>query len=124
MSKTVEDVEMLFAIVSVLKKKRGSREVVMCQNGVARSSTFIRLERKCGDIVQMVDFHTVVNGNRYYREKESHGWLGEIQDCNEKLWNMKWEACRKYGYKVSGLYEMDIYGHEMLLKKIEQEEWR
>lgn len=89
----------------------------------AKSSTFYRLEKAIGDgYTSIVDFHTVVNGNTYYKEHEKLpsgrlGWIGNIKMCSKESGNKYYKRLKSIGYKLTGIYEMDIFGHETLKER-------
>ena len=83
-----------------------------------KSSTFYRIEKPIGDGYKSVyEFHTVVNGNMYYREYEErpdgrNGFLGESHKTTKEAGNRIYKRLIAEGYKFTGVYEMDIFGYK------------
>ena len=89
----------------------------------ARSSTFYRLEKNIGNgYVSVYEFHTVVNGNKYIAKHEEfdggrRGWIGRNQPVTKEYGNKKYKDLLAIGYRFTGKYEMDIFGHKEPLSK-------
>ena len=96
--------------------------VIMAGTGNRRSSTFYRLEKQRDGYVAVCEFHTVVNGNKYYIEHEENesgsGWQGEARYINTvEYGNKVYKRYKDRGYKFAGVYEMDIFGYKKLLSE-------
>ena len=89
-----------------------------------KSSTFYRLERDIGDgYKSVIEFHTVVNGNMYYKrhEERTDGGLGWIDSKTHYVrykedGNKEYKRFKSKGYTFAGIYEMDIYGHKTKIR--------
>lgn len=87
-----------------------------------KSSTFYRIEKNIGDGYKSVyEFHTVVNGNMYYREHEerpdgSNGFLGENVKTDKEHGNRLYKRLLADGYRFVGIGEMDICGYKTMIK--------
>lgn len=87
-----------------------------------KSSTFYKIEKDIGDGWKRVyEFHTVVNGNMYYRDYEvrpdgSNGYLGVNQKTTKENGNRLYKELLADGFKFVGIGEMDIYGSKTMIK--------
>lgn len=85
-----------------------------------KSSDFVRLEKKCGDIVFVYEFHTVSHdGGKWFvyhvdsfEEWEGHSRLHKNKKCTRESGNRLYTELKAKGYKYAGKYEMDIFGHK------------
>ena len=81
-----------------------------------KSSECYRLERTDLDgYTNVIEFHTVVNGNTYVLVKEylngTHRYTGKPKFMNDKeRGNNFYKKCLKEGYKFVGIFEMDVCG--------------
>ena len=86
-----------------------------------KSSEFRRLEKEIGDgYKSVIEFHIVVNGNRYYVEHEERpdghdGWLGKRYMVSKSESEELYNKLLNRGYVFTGLYEMDIFGRKELI---------
>lgn len=88
-----------------------------------KSSTFYRIEKNIGDgFVSVFEFHTVVNGNRYIAEHEERngrlGWINKNKSITKECGNKKYMDLLSQGYKLTGIYEMDVCGRKTKIKEV------
>jgi len=91
-----------------------------------KSSEFYRLEKDLGDgYKSVVEFHQVVNGNRYCAVLEEQPsilgvrpntlHLHEYRFSSKDAGNKAYRDYKARGYKFVGVYEMDIFGYKRFI---------
>ena len=92
-----------------------------------KSSEFYRLEKDLGNgFKSVIEFHQVVNGNRYCSVLEEHPsslpdghpnvlHLNEYRFTSKDAGNNAYKRYKAEGYKFVGVYEMDIFGYKKLI---------